>query len=235
MMRAAMDAPLTRRQALTRLGLLGFGIAAVGCGEDAASDAALDRPLSCNPTSAGVQGPYFLETGALRSDIVEDRVGVPMTLMLRVVDADRECEPVERARIEVWHADAEGAYSAYDIRDGNLVDASDRTFLRGAQETDREGRVSFSTIFPGWYPGRTTHVHAKVFIEGIEHLTTQIYFDQAVNDEILATNLYGDRGPQTTTNELDFLLRQGQDPFFKVKKAEGRLVASALLSLADIY
>lgn len=230
-----MDAPLTRRQALTRLGLLGFGIAGVGCGEDVASDAALDRPLSCDPTSAGRQGPYFVETGALRSDIVEDRVGVPMTVTLRVVDADRECEPVEKARVEVWHADAEGAYSAYDILDGNLVDASDRTFLRGAQETDRQGRVSFSTIFPGWYPGRTTHVHTKVHIEGIEHLTTQIYFDQAVNDEILATNLYGDRGPQTTTNELDFLLRQGQDPFFKVKKAEGRLVASALLSLADIY
>lgn len=220
---------------MTRLGLLGFGIATAGCGNGAASDPAVDRPLICEPTATGFEGPYFLDTGVLRQDITEDRLGRPLELDIQVVEADRDCEPVAGARVEVWHADADGAYSAYDERDGNLVDAADRTFLRGAQDTDRAGRVTFSTIFPGWYPGRTTHIHAKIRFDGIELLTTQIYFDQDVNDEIFATDLYASRGPQATSNERDFLLRSDVDPFFEVEDSGGILLASAVIGLTELY
>ncbi len=219
---------------MVRLGLLGVGLTAAACGDDGTLDDSFDRPLSCDPTPGGFEGPFFSDTGLVRSDIVEDRRGAPMMLHLQLVDSDRGCEPIERAQIEVWHADADGAYSAYDRVDGNLIDADGLTFLRGAQETDAAGRVAFVTIFPGWYPGRTTHVHAKVLVDGVELLTTQIYFAQDVNDAVLASGIYAERGPQATRNAADRLLRSGIDPFFDVEEDDGILRASAVLSLPGV-
>lgn len=38
----------------------------------------------------------------------------------------------------------------------------DYTWLRGVQQTDEDGMVEFDTIVPGWYSGRTAHIHVKV-------------------------------------------------------------------------
>ena len=148
----------------------------------------------CLLTAEQDEGPFFLR-GPVRSDIREDRAGLPLTLRVQVVRADT-CQPVPDAVVEVWHCDAAGAYSGYraDLArkpvdtmlflfgggegglDTHLEPTHPGTFLRGAQATGRNGAVEFRTIFPGWYEPRVPHVHAKVFVDGTSYLTTQLYF-----------------------------------------------------------
>lgn len=201
---------ITRREAMGRIGLVGLGLAAGACGSDGTAattsdgDDMLDIPASCVLSPRDIEGPYFFETGLMRSEITEGRTGVPLDVRLQLVDVDDGCAPVQNAVIEIWHCDADGIYSGYDIDEGNLADAQGETFLRGFQETDRNGRVEFQTIYPGWYPIRTIHIHAMALIDGVEQVTTQLYFDQAVNDRVIETPPYDGRGPQQTRNDDDF-------------------------------
>jgi protocatechuate 3,4-dioxygenase beta subunit len=101
------------------------------------------------------EGPFYVDPQLIRSDITEGRPGLPMQMRLQVVDA--ACTPVEGARVDLWHCDAQGAYSGVrNLRGG--PDMTGQTFLRGTQITDATGVASFQTIFPGWYPSRTTHM-----------------------------------------------------------------------------
>jgi protocatechuate 3,4-dioxygenase beta subunit len=93
------------------------------------------------------------------------------------------------------HADAQGIYSGYD-RQGDKQDLSTvgQKFLRGTQFTDSEGKVSFQTIYPGWYTGRATHMHFKVLLDDRNVLTGQMYFPDAVNEFIYGNiPAYADR------------------------------------------
>ena len=76
------------------------------------------------------------------------------------------------AAVEIWHADAAGVYSGVSGNRGN--------FLRGVQRTNASGVARFDTIFPGWYRGRTPHIHMKVFVSGDEVHTGQVFFRPAV-------------------------------------------------------
>ena len=151
----------------------------------------------CLLTPEQIEGPYFVPSPR-RSDITEDREGLPLSLNIQVIDTTT-CDPVEDALVEVWHCDAAGRYSAFpeELRrkpfdtmlfiagDGNSV--NDKTYLRGSQATDSEGGARFKTIFPGWYDPRVTHIHVKVVHNGTAYLTTQLYFP----DE-LAAKVYGE-------------------------------------------
>ncbi|MFP5309570.1 MAG: hypothetical protein ACLGIR_08330 [Actinomycetes bacterium] len=155
----------------------------------------------CSLTREDVLGPFFLETGLERRDITEDREGRRLRVGLQVVDA--ECEPVPGAVVELWHADARGDYSAF--LDGSSPDEEGEgtTFLRGFQVADADGVVEFETIHPGWYPGRTPHLHVRVDVEGINWLTTQLYFPDEHNDQVLAEGPYAARGERDTRNDRD--------------------------------
>jgi protocatechuate 3,4-dioxygenase beta subunit len=153
-------------------------------------------------TPAQTEGPFFTATGLMRSDIREGKPGASLGLNLRVVEAG-SCAPLASALVEVWHADAAGAYSAFDVAAGNSANAAGQTFLRGYQRTDAEGRVEFLTIYPGWYPGRTPHIHVMVLTEARRLLTTQLYFPEAVTDAVYALPPYAARGPRSTTNATD--------------------------------
>ena len=113
-------------------------------------------------------------------------MGVPLRVDLRVIDG-ATCKPSERARVDLWHADAQGIYSGYEGQ-GDKQDLSTvgQKFLRGTQFTDSEGAVSFETIYPGWYTGRATHMHFKVLLDDRNVLTGQMYFPDAVNEFIYA-------------------------------------------------
>lgn len=126
------------------------------------------------------EGPFYLDPDLLRADIAEGKPGLPMQLRLQVVGAD--CAPIVGARVDVWHCDAGGAYSG--VRNLGGADTTRQTFLRGTQMTDDAGIVAFQTIFPGWYSGRTAHVHYKVFLDDQTVLTSQIFFDETVNRAI---------------------------------------------------
>jgi protocatechuate 3,4-dioxygenase beta subunit len=155
----------------------------------------------CSLTREDVLGPFFLDTGLERSDITEDREGRPLRVGLQVVDL--ECLPVAGAVVHLWHADAEGDYSAF--LDGSSTDEAGEgtTFLRGSQVTDDEGIVEFRTIHPGWYPGRTPHLHVVVGVDGVNWLTTQLYFPDEHNDRVLAEGPYASRGERDTRNDGD--------------------------------
>lgn len=127
------------------------------------------------------EGPFYMDPHLLRADITEGRPGLPMQLRLQVVAAD--CTPVAGARVDVWHCDALGVYSGVENLGGG-EDTVGQTFLRGTQLTDSEGISTFQTIFPGWYRGRTTHIHYKVFLDETTVLTSQIFFDETVNQAI---------------------------------------------------
>jgi protocatechuate 3,4-dioxygenase beta subunit len=128
-----------------------------------------------------VEGPYYFDPSLERRDISEDRTGIPVTLALRVLRADGQA--LSNARVDVWHCDAQGRYSGYEGQGGNReTDTRGRTFLRGTQFSSADGNVAFNTIYPGWYHGRTAHIHFKVFLDQNTVLTAQTYFPDALSE-----------------------------------------------------
>ncbi len=170
------------------------------------------RP-SCVLTPSTDEGPYFVEERLLRSDIRGDAAGgppeegVPLILGLRAVDATGDCPPVEGAHVDIWHCNAYGIYS-----DEPAEKTVGRTFLRGCQLTGIDGAVQFTTIFPGWYPGRAVHVHLKVRILHADRVTydftTQLFFDEDLIHEIHTTRSpYETRGTPQVANADDYIYR----------------------------
>jgi protocatechuate 3,4-dioxygenase beta subunit len=148
----------------------------------------------CFLTPHSIEGPFYLDPRLVRAEIAEGRAGVPLRVDLRVIDG-LTCKPSERARVDIWHADAQGIYSGYEGQ-GDKEDLSTvgQTFLRGTQFTDSKGAVSFKTVYPGWYVGRATHIHFKVLLKDRNLLTGQMYFPDAVNEFIYANiPAYADR------------------------------------------
>ena len=212
------DDRLTRRQALLRTGAAGLGAGALGllgCADDESASttaAPADPPASttaapsdgaCVLTPEQTEGPYYLPDSEIRSDITDGREGVPLRLELTVQRAE-SCEPIDGATVEVWHADAAGEYSGVDGAGGEL-------FLRGGQRAGADGRVEFRTIYPGWYPGRATHIHVKVHAGGAEVHTCQLYFPDAVTRAINDGGAYAERGEPDTTNAADGIYGDGGD------------------------
>lgn len=169
------------------------------------SAADFDPAGSCTLTAEQTEGPFFIDIDGLRSDIREDRGGTPLQLGLRVRESG-SCEPIADAVVEIWHADASGSYSGFGSRGaapGSEVPADGSTFLRGGQATDREGIARFETIYPGWYPGRTPHIHVKVTLGSSEALTSQLYFDPETSLEVYDSEPYSGRGEPSVLNDGD--------------------------------
>lgn len=209
---------LDRRRALSTLGALSVSQLLPSCSSSNATrgsgptgeagstslgaDAGVEEAV-CTLTPAQTEGPFFVDTGLMRSDLRDGKPGVLLELALRVVEGS-SCTPLAGALVEAWHADASGAYSAFDIAQGNSQNQQGQSFLRGFQRADEEGRVQFLTVYPGWYPGRTPHIHLMVLLEQrMELLTTQLYFPEAVTDAVYALPPYDARGRRDTTNATD--------------------------------
>jgi protocatechuate 3,4-dioxygenase beta subunit len=172
---------------------------------------------TCLLTPQAVEGPFYLDPRLLRSDIREDRDGTPLRVSLQVVTL-RDCVALPEARVDLWHADAQGQYSGYRDQGDRGASTVGRTFLRGTQVADAAGRVGFRTIYPGWYPGRTPHLHVKVILGSRTVLTGQIYFPDAVSEAVYGAPAYAGRSRRGRIgNARDVLLRQ-DDP-------EGRGIA----------
>jgi protocatechuate 3,4-dioxygenase beta subunit len=136
----------------------------------------------------------------VRRNVTEGRPGVPLTLRLIVVNAST-CKPVRGAAVEIWHCDAAGEYSG--------VQGDPSRFLRGVQRTDASGLANFRTIYPGWYPGRTVHIHTIVHIAGNVVHTGQLYFPDAVTDAVYARGPYNRRPNRNPRNAGDSIYRNG--------------------------
>jgi protocatechuate 3,4-dioxygenase beta subunit len=195
------DPGLTRRASLLRLG--GLAAAALGAGSWKLTAGAGDaEAVTCVLTPEQTQGPYYLSGEKLRRNITEGRPGTPLWLRTTVVDA-RTCRPIKGAVVDVWHADAAGIYSGFGDGAGN------RTFMRGLQRTNARGLALFRTVYPGWYPGRTVHVHVKVHVGGSVIHTGQLYFPDSVTDAVFRRAPYVQRGGRTTRNADDPIFRDG--------------------------
>jgi protocatechuate 3,4-dioxygenase beta subunit len=186
---------------------------------DAGMDPRDAGEASCVLRPAQTPGPYFLDEMLERSDIREDpttglvKEGVPLRVALSVFWARVDgCEPVTDAVVDLWQCDALGAY-------GNVVDANGafdtrgQLWLRGFQRTDARGRVEFRTIYPGWYAGRTVHLHFKVRVGNplmpSLDFTSQLYFFEHINDEVMIQDPYASRGERTTLNIQDGIYPAG--------------------------
>lgn len=132
-------------------------------------------------TAAAVEGPYYLDVARMRAEIAEGRPGVSLEIAFAI--RDQAGAPFEGARVDVWHCDALGRYSGFPGQgDDGKLDLRGETFLRGTQLADAEGRVGFASVYPGWYPGRTAHVHFKVIDGSTTRLTSQFFLPDAVSE-----------------------------------------------------
>jgi protocatechuate 3,4-dioxygenase beta subunit len=173
---------------------------------------------ACIITPQQTEGPYFVDERLHRSDIRSDpsdgsvREGVPLRLALQVTQVNgSSCTPLAGTYVDLWQCDALGAYS--DVDDRSSGSSRGTKFLRGYQVTDENGQVEFTTIFPGWYRGRAVHIHFKVrtaldAAQGRE-MISQLYFDDALIDQIHALPPYAAKGRRDTPNSRDGIFRNG--------------------------
>jgi len=156
------------------------------------------------------QGPYYLDLGLVRSDITEGKPGAPLELEIQVVRASG-CAPVKDAVVDVWHCDAAGVYTGFPGQLGGL-DTTGQKALRGTQVTDGDGTVVFKTIYPGWYPGRTTHIHFKVHLSATTEVTSQLYFPEEITATVYRSAPYDAHGQKDTSNAADATAHTGGMP-----------------------
>jgi protocatechuate 3,4-dioxygenase beta subunit len=208
---ADLETPLTRRRALQLAGGLGLAAVIPACAADRGSEAsATTAPASggaatttapdCVLMPELTEGPYYLDLDLVRSDITEGRPGLQLDLRVSVVDAG-SCEPIEGAAVDIWHCDAEGAYSGVQGAEGE-------TFCRGVQVTDADGTAEFRTVFPGWYTGRAVHIHVKVTPDGDTTHTGQLFFDPGALSAVYAGEPYAARGEPDVPNSSDGIYEQ---------------------------
>ena len=195
---------LSRRQALARLGgLLAAALAAGGWeARPFTHEAAASGGVKCTLTPEQTEGPYYIAGEKVRRNITEGRGGIPLRLRLEVVDAST-CRPIRGAAVDIWHCDAGGVYSGFG------AGAASRTFMRGIQLTDRNGVAVFDTVYPGWYRGRTVHVHVKVHVGGNVVHTGQLYFSDTLTDAVYKKAPYSRRPGRDTRNATDAIYRNG--------------------------
>ena len=176
----------------------------------AATSAGTNTLPACVVRPEVTEGPYYVAEELNRSDVRSDpasgviKDGVPLTLTFNVSQiGSNGCTPLAGAKVEIWHCDADGVYS--DVPDRS-ADTRGQKFLRGYQETDAAGKATFITIYPGWYPGRTVHIHFKVHHDSSAQsvvFTSQVFFDDAITDKAFTGQPYASRGQRNTLNSAD--------------------------------
>ncbi len=163
------------------------------------------------------EGPYFVDTQLNRADIRVDpadgstKEGIALALAFRVsAISNSACTPLEGAIVDVWHCDAAGVYSG--VSDRSFATTGQK-WLRGYLLTDANGSADFTTIYPGWYPGRAVHIHFKIRTKGADgtdyEFTSQLFFDEATTDKVHAQPPYAARGQRNTPNVRDSIYPNG--------------------------
>lgn len=182
------------------------------------AQAASDTPQSlCLVRPEQTEGPYFVDERLHRTDIRSDPTNgkiTPGTQLALTFHISRvragDCHPLPDAQVDVWHCDAAGIYS--DVRDPGFSTVGQK-FLRGYQVTNAQGEARFLTIYPGWYPIRTVHIHFKVRTAAIAgrnfEFTSQLYFPDDLTDRVHSALPYSSKGRRRVRNHHDFIFRDG--------------------------
>ena len=215
------DAPvgtiLCRRQVLRAAAQAGAGFLALNWLAPliAAEPAPSTQPkVDLFASPALTEGPFFVDEKLNRSNIVGDTKrasvvnGLPLALGFTIYQmAGKVLAPMKDVQVDVWHSDAAGAYSD-ESNPMNHEDTSKQTWLRGFQKTADDGKVAFETIVPGWYQGRTAHIHFKVRLYSAAgaktyEFTSQLFVDDAITTAVYANAPYSSRPSRNTTNAND--------------------------------
>jgi protocatechuate 3,4-dioxygenase beta subunit len=218
----------------------------------------------CRLTAEQEEGPFYIKGEPLRSNLVEDREGIPLLLRLQLLDL-QHCTPLKNASLEIWSCDASGEYSGYDSAhmgpppDGMGPPAgmpprdhagpppgppphhepdNEKTFLRGRQLTDEQGRVEFATIYPGCYEGRVNHVHLKVRLSEGERVvyTGQLFFPELVTDAVLAMPPYSAHQIHRTraAEDMVFTGQHGENSVLELEAAQPGVIAKGFVGTATL-
>jgi hypothetical protein len=205
-----MESPrVTRRGPIARFGGLLAALAGGSAWEAVTAEGRTDGPagvasgvVTCVLAPELTEGPYYIAEERNRRNITEGRPGTALRLRLSVVNAST-CRPIKGAAVDIWHADAGGVYSGFGSGSGN------RTFMRGIQKTDAAGVAIFDTVYPGWYQGRTVHIHVKVHVGGNVVHTGQLFFQDAMTDAVYKRSPYTTRGARDPRNANDSIFVNG--------------------------
>lgn len=184
-----------------------------GCSKDTDTDPGSG---ACTVTDTETDGPYPLYdsrgSSIQRTDITDGKKGLPLSITITVRNVSNNCNVVENGRVDIWHCDKDGYYSGYS-NNGYLgtQDNSGAIFCRGLQYADAAGQVKFSSIYPGWYTGRCTHIHVQVYVSDELKLTSQIAFPEEINTAVYNTSLYAAHGQNAAKNMTDNIISDSID------------------------
>jgi protocatechuate 3,4-dioxygenase beta subunit len=173
-----------------------------------------ETTATCVLTPEVTEGPYWIDENLTRRDIREGKPGLPLVLQTTIVSA-KTCKPIRGADVEIWHCDAAGNYSGFDSGSsgggpgGGGGPSSSTRYLRGHQRSNAAGVATFLTVFPGWYPGRTPHIHMKAHIgnDRVVH-TGQLFFNEAITAAVYKQAPYSSHGPYDTSHARDNIYAQ---------------------------
>jgi protocatechuate 3,4-dioxygenase beta subunit len=193
-----------RREVLGAMGAAAGAALAFGCGSSPTSPGAAaststtteSTNAACAVTPSETAGPYPSLIDLYRSDIRDGKNGTLLTLTVKVVNVNAGCAAVANADVEAWHCDSAGNYSEYGTQ-------TTQNYLRGIQTTNNSGEVTFTTVYPGWYQGRATHIHLEVKTNGVSRKITQIAFPESINNTVYQSGVYASRGSNPTSNLSD--------------------------------
>lgn len=209
---------LSRREAVAFLGATGVAWLMASSLNPRRAVAGMHGP-SCVVRPEQTEGPYFVDERLNRSDIRSDptdgrvKPGTPLALTLLISRLGTgDCQPLPGAQVDIWHCDGLGVYS--DVQDPGFNTIGQK-FLRGYQVTDARGEARFVTVYPGWYAGRTVHIHFKIRTALVAQrsfeFTSQLYFDDGLTDRVHADPPYAAKGQRTARNQHDRIFRHGGD------------------------
>ncbi|MGH6734594.1 MAG: intradiol ring-cleavage dioxygenase [Methyloceanibacter sp.] len=230
-MSAETRSGMTRRQALAGA-VAATGLTIAGRPAAAGGRATLADAKVCVLTPEAMEGPFYFDPKLVRADITEGKRGAPLALTLQVVEAET-CSKLGGARVDVWHSDGLGVYSGYARQATGSTEGE--TFLRGTQFADVDGQVRFATIYPGWYPGRTPHIHFKVLVEEKDLVTGQLYFPDAITDRIYTSlePYLARKAKRDTFNDNDFIFKRegGAETLVEINEEGGRYRAALVIGV----
>ncbi|KAF2757332.1 aromatic compound dioxygenase [Pseudovirgaria hyperparasitica] len=202
-----------------------------GVSIDSSADDLFGTQKSCILSPEVTQGPYYVSGELIRQDITEGGDGVPLTVDVQLLDVNT-CEPVPDVLVDFWHCNSTGVYSGV-IASGNGDQSDttniDKTFLRGIQQTNEDGVLTFDTLFPGHYTGRAVHIHIlshtgatlqanNTITGGNTSHVGQIFFDQDLISTVEAQEPYASNTQELTENSKDDILAEEAgdiDPFIE--------------------
>lgn len=195
-----MERKLFLKKGMAALGVAFVAPLALGCRKSNDESADSDSESSsgsgsssgtCTASPTETEGPFPTKSpsGLQRADIRDDRTGVPLGIEITIRNLNNGCAALAGVIVDIWHCDKDGYYSEYGGTGMQSVNYTGVHFLRGRQVTDSNGVVKFTSIFPGWYSGRATHIHVHVYnASGTSLLVTQISFPEGSSSAVATVN-----------------------------------------------